>query len=60
MRGRFAFAALLLLAVPQSLGYAAIAGVPVQVGLYAVPIALLVYAALSFFIVQRVRHLPSS
>jgi len=34
------------LAVPQSLGYAAIAGVPVQVGLYAVPIALLVYAAL--------------
>ena len=34
------------LAVPQSLGYAAIAGVPVQIGLYAVPIALLVYAAL--------------
>ena len=34
------------LAVPQSLGYASIAGVPVQVGLYAVPIALLVYAAL--------------
>ena len=33
------------LAVPQSLGYASIAGVPVQVGLYAVPIALLVYAA---------------
>jgi integrase len=32
------------LAVPQSLGYASIAGVPVQVGLYAVPIALLVYA----------------
>ena len=29
------------LAVPQSLGYASIAGVPVQVGLYAVPIALL-------------------
>ncbi len=34
------------LAVPQSLGYASIAGMPVQVGLYAVPIALLVYAAL--------------
>jgi high affinity sulfate transporter 1 len=34
------------LAVPQSLGYAAIAGVPVQIGLYAVPIALLAYAAL--------------
>ena len=34
------------LAVPQSLGYASIAGVPVQVGLYAVPIALLVYAAI--------------
>ena len=33
------------LAVPQSLGYAAIAGVPVQVGLYAVPLALLAYAA---------------
>ncbi len=32
------------LAVPQSLGYAAIAGVPVQVGLYAVPIALIAYA----------------
>jgi SulP family sulfate permease len=34
------------LAVPQSLGYAAIAGVPVQVGLYAVPIALIAYAVL--------------
>jgi len=32
------------LAVPQSLGYAAIAGVPVQVGLYAVPVALVAYA----------------
>lgn len=32
------------LAVPQALGYAAIAGVPVQVGLYAVPTALLAYA----------------
>jgi high affinity sulfate transporter 1 len=34
------------LAVPQSLGYASIAGVPVEVGLYAVPIALLAYAVL--------------
>jgi len=34
------------LAVPQSLGYASIAGVPVEVGLYAIPIALLAYAAL--------------
>ncbi|MDN5771471.1 MAG: SulP family inorganic anion transporter [Microlunatus sp.] len=32
------------LAVPQSLGYAAIAGVPVEVGLYAVPVALIAYA----------------
>ncbi|HET9647627.1 MAG TPA: SulP family inorganic anion transporter [Microlunatus sp.] len=32
------------LAVPQSLGYAAIAGVPVEIGLYAVPVALLAYA----------------
>lgn len=32
------------LAVPQSLGYAAIAGVPVELGLYAVPIALIAYA----------------
>lgn len=32
------------LAIPQALGYAAIAGVPVQVGLYAVPTALLAYA----------------
>jgi len=31
------------LMVPQSLGYATIAGVPVQVGLYAVPLALLAY-----------------
>ncbi len=36
-------AALLL---PQSLGYARIAGVPVQVGLYAVPLALVAYAVL--------------
>ncbi len=32
------------LAVPQALGYAAIAGVPVVVGLYAVPVALIAYA----------------
>jgi high affinity sulfate transporter 1 len=32
------------LAVPQSLGYAAVAGVPVQVGLYTLPPALLFYA----------------
>jgi high affinity sulfate transporter 1 len=31
------------LAVPQSLGYAAIAGVPVEMGLYAVPVALVAY-----------------
>jgi high affinity sulfate transporter 1 len=34
------------LMIPQSLGYARIAGVPVQVGLYAIPAALLVYAVL--------------
>ena len=34
------------LLIPQSLGYARIAGVPVEVGLYAVPLALLAYAAL--------------
>jgi high affinity sulfate transporter 1 len=34
------------LLVPQALGYARIAGVPVEVGLYAVPIALLAYAVL--------------
>src|SRR5512144_1389507 len=32
------------LAVPQALGYASIAGAPVEVGLYAVPVALVVYA----------------
>jgi high affinity sulfate transporter 1 len=32
------------LVIPQALGYAAIARVPVQVGLYAVPLALLAYA----------------
>ncbi len=34
------------LVVPQALGYAAIAGVPLQVGLYAVPLALVAYAVL--------------
>jgi high affinity sulfate transporter 1 len=34
------------LAVPQALGYASIAGAPVEVGLYAVPVALIVYALL--------------
>jgi high affinity sulfate transporter 1 len=32
------------LAVPQALGYASLAGAPVQAGLYAVPVALVVYA----------------
>ena len=32
------------LAVPQALGYASIAGAPVEVGLYAVPVALVAYA----------------
>src|SRR5689334_13625257 len=31
-------------AVPQALGYASLAGAPVQAGLYAVPVALVVYA----------------
>ena len=34
------------LVIPQALGYAAIAGVPVQVGLYAIPLALLAYTLL--------------
>ncbi len=34
------------LMVPQALGYAAIAGVPVQVGLYAIPAALVAYGIL--------------
>lgn len=34
------------LMVPQALGYAALAGAPVQAGLYALPVALLAYAAL--------------
>ncbi len=33
------------LAVPQALGYASIAGVPVVVGIYAIPAALIAYAA---------------
>ena len=32
------------LAVPQALGYASIAGAPLEVGLYAVPVALVAYA----------------
>src|SRR6476619_1168133 len=32
------------LAVPQALGYASIAGAPVEMGLYAVPVALVAYA----------------
>ena len=32
------------LAVPQALGYAGIAGVPVIVGLYSIPLALIAYA----------------
>ncbi|GAA2149202.1 high affinity sulfate transporter 1 [Humibacillus xanthopallidus] len=32
------------LAVPQALGYASIAGAPVEVGLYALPVALVAYA----------------
>lgn len=32
------------LAVPQALGYASIAGAPVEVGLYSVPVALVAYA----------------
>jgi sulfate permease, SulP family len=34
------------LAIPQSLGYAGIAGVPVVVGLYSIPLALIAYALL--------------
>ncbi len=35
------------LLIPQSLGYARFAGVPVEVGLYAIPLALLAYAGIS-------------
>jgi high affinity sulfate transporter 1 len=45
-RDALAGAIVAALLVPQSLGYATIAGVPVQVGLYAVPLALLAYAVL--------------
>jgi SulP family sulfate permease len=34
------------LAVPQALGYATIAGVPVEIGPYAIPPAMLAYALL--------------
>jgi high affinity sulfate transporter 1 len=34
------------LAIPQSLGYAGIAGVPIIIGLYAIPLALIAYALL--------------
>ncbi|MGB5757379.1 MAG: sulfate permease [Acidimicrobiales bacterium] len=47
LRGDIAAGAIVAaLMIPQSLGYARIAGVPVEVGLYAVPLALLAYAAL--------------
>lgn len=42
----FAGIALAALALPQALGYAAVAGVPVQVGLYTLPPAMLAYALL--------------
>ncbi len=46
--GRDLSAGLLVAAlmIPQALGYAGIAGVPVQLGLYAIPLALLAYAVL--------------
>lgn len=45
-RDLLAGAVVAALAVPQALGYAGIAGVPVQVGLYAIPLALVAYAVL--------------
>ncbi len=45
-RDLLAAAVVIALTIPQALGYAAIAGVPVQVGLYAIPLALLAYAVL--------------
>lgn len=45
-RDLLAAAVVTALMVPQALGYAAIAGVPVQVGLYAIPTALLAYGIL--------------
>jgi hypothetical protein len=46
LRDVLAGAVVAALAVPQSLGYAGIAGIPVQVGLYAIPLALVAYGAL--------------
>jgi len=43
-RDLLAGAVVAALAVPQSLGYAGIADVPVQVGRYSIPLALLAYA----------------
>ena len=40
------------LLIPQSLGYARIAGVPVQIGLYAVPLALIAYAVLGLSLIH--------
>jgi len=45
-RDLLAAAVVTALTIPQALGYAAIAGVPVQMGLYAVPVALIAYAVL--------------
>ncbi|MFO7779870.1 MAG: SulP family inorganic anion transporter [Nitriliruptoraceae bacterium] len=45
-RDLIAGAVVTALVIPQALGYATIAGVPVQVGLYAVPLALIAYALL--------------
>src|SRR3954468_20235196 len=42
--GLLAGAVVAALAIPQALGSASIAGAPVQVGLYAVPVALVAYA----------------
>jgi len=45
-RDVLAAAVVTALMVPQALGYAAIAGVPIQVGLYAIPPALIAYGLL--------------
>lgn len=45
-RDLLAGAVVTALTIPQALGYAVIAGVPVQVGLVAIPVALLAYAVL--------------
>lgn len=39
-----AAASVAALLIPQSMGYASVAGVPVQIGLYAAPLALIGYA----------------